>query len=72
MLCWLAALPAVTAFYLYYEVMEEIIRKRRKPANPPESKLPIQQSIPTEPPDKHDWPLPIHGYDTAELFREDA
>lgn len=25
-----------------------------------------------ERPDNHDWPLSVHGYDSPELFREDA
>ena len=78
MLCWILALPVAFAFYFVYGIVEEIIRKRRKPANPRESKPSIEQSMPTEPTDKHDWTLSVHGYDTlrgydsSELFREDT
>lgn len=69
---WILALPAVIAFFFAYGIVEEIIRKRhtsRKIAEPvPRFSTPSLDP----PPPKADMASAAHGYDTPELFRQDA
>jgi hypothetical protein len=70
--CWILALPAVVAFYLAYGVIEEIIQKRRASRRITEAAARTSEPSTVEPLPKDDMALAVHGYDTPELFRQDA
>jgi hypothetical protein len=70
--CWILALPAVAAFYLAYGVVEKIIRKRRSSLNITERAALNSKPSTIESPRKADMPPAVRGYDTPELFRQDA
>ncbi len=69
---WILALPAVALFCFTYGLVEEFIRKRRRPEQPSEATCSIAQPSENEPARQFDWPQAAHGYDTPELFRQDA
>jgi hypothetical protein len=70
--CWLLALPAVVAFYLAYGVVEEIIQKRRASRRITRPAPRICEPATVQPPPKDDVAPAVRGYDTPELFRQDA
>ena len=69
---WIFALPAVTVFFLAYGIVEDIIRKRCTPRKITEPREPAPTTSIVDPPRNADPPLEIRGYDTPELFRQDA
>ncbi len=69
---WILALPTVAIFFFVYGIIEEAIQKRRatrKGREPHEACSPLP---PLQPVKKADIPPDSRGYDTPELFREDA
>ncbi len=69
---WILTLPAAALFYFTYGLIEEAVRNGRRPAKPPEAQPSLEPRSESEPPCPFDWPQAAHGYDTPELFREDA
>jgi len=69
---WILALPAVVAFYLAYGVVEEIMQKRRVSRKITEPAPRASEPSTVEPRPKDDMEPAVHGYDTHELFRQDA
>jgi hypothetical protein len=70
--CWILALACASVFYFAYGVVEEIIQKKR-PAPRKIAKPALRFATPIiEPPRKDDMAPAVRGYDTPELFRQDA
>ena len=69
---WILALPGVAAFYLAYGVVEEIIQKRRPSRRITEPAPRTSEPSTVEPPSTNDMAPAVRGYDTPELFRQDA
>ncbi len=69
---WILALSSIGLFVFVYGLIEEALRSWRKPSKSVEPKLHTSKPSVSEPPKKYDWPPSLHGYDSADLVREDA
>lgn len=69
---WILALTSVALFFFIYGIVEETIQKRRAIRKSPEPQHVLSSSPSSQPLNQTEIPPENCGYDSPELFREDA